>query len=241
MDGPRPAGCCCGAVVPVAVAALLALRRDSFANTNAALVLVLVIVAVGANGDRLAGVLAALSAGLSFDFFLTKPYGHFAITERADAETTILLLAVGIAVTELALWGRRKHEQASREAGYLAGIQSASELVSAGGSTGALIEQVCTELTSVLGLETCRFEYGVAGVGSPARLRHDGEVEWQGHVVTPTRPADRQGPRAHRRARRTAARTVRHARQARDAPEPPAASRGGHPRTAGRWPDRLVA
>ena len=82
-------------VVPIVAAALLALRRDSFANTNAALVLVLVIVAVGANGDRLAGVLAALSAGLSFDFFLTKPYGHFAITERADAETTILLLAVG--------------------------------------------------------------------------------------------------------------------------------------------------
>jgi K+-sensing histidine kinase KdpD len=170
-------------VAPVAVAGLLAVNRDSFASTNAALVLVLVIVAVGANGDRLAGVLAALSAGLSFDFFLTKPYGHFAINERADAETTILLLAVGIAVTELALWGRRKHEQASREAGYLAGIQSAAELVSAGGSTGALIEHVRTELMSVLGLETCRFEYGVAGVGSPARLRHDGEVEWQGHVL----------------------------------------------------------
>ena len=52
-------------VVPIVASALLALRRDSFANTNAALVLVLVIVAVGANGDRLAGVLAALSAGLS--------------------------------------------------------------------------------------------------------------------------------------------------------------------------------
>ena len=170
-------------VLPIAVAAVLALGRDGSANANAALVLVLVVVAVGANGDRRAGVLAALSAGLSFDFFLTKPYGHFAITERADAETTILLLAVGVAVTELALWGRRKHEQVSREAGYLAGIQSAAELVSAGGSSGALIEHVRTELMSVLGLETCRFEYGVAGVGSPARLRHDGEVEWQGHVV----------------------------------------------------------
>ena len=171
-------------VAPIAVAALLALRRSSVASTNAALVLVLVIVAVGANGDRVAGVLAALSAGLSFDFFLTKPYGHFAITERSDAETAVLLLAVGIAVTELALWGRRKHEQASREAGYLAGIRSAAELVSAGGSSGALIEHVRTELMSVLGLEACRFEYGVAGIGSPARLRHDGEVEWQGHVVT---------------------------------------------------------
>lgn len=171
-----------GVVGPIAVAGLLALVRDSFANTNAALVLVLVVVAVGANGDRLAGVLAALSAGISFDFFLTKPYAHFSITTRADVETTILLLAVGGAVTELALWGRRKHELASRDAGYLAGIQSAAEVMSAGGSSAALIDAVSVELTRVLGLSTCRFEYGAAGLGDPARLRHDGEVEWQGGV-----------------------------------------------------------
>jgi hypothetical protein len=54
--------------------------RESFANTSAALVLVLVVVAVATAGDRLAGVLAACSAGLWFDFFLTQPYQRFAVT-----------------------------------------------------------------------------------------------------------------------------------------------------------------
>src|SRR6478735_5291819 len=34
------------------------------------------------------------------------------------------------------------------------------------------------KLTRVLGLLGCRFEYGVAGLGQPARLRDDGGVEW---------------------------------------------------------------
>jgi K+-sensing histidine kinase KdpD len=181
-------------VGPFVVAAMLALVRSHVANTNAALVLVLVVVAVGANGDRLAGVLAALSAGVWFDFFLTRPYGHFTITRRADVETTLLLLAVGVAVTELALWGRRKHELASRDAGYLAGIQSAAEVIAAGGSSAALITSVTAELTKILGLATCRFEYGVAGVGDPVRLRHDGEVEWHGALMDVDRknlPVDR--------------------------------------------------
>jgi K+-sensing histidine kinase KdpD len=179
---------------PLAVAAFLGLFRDSFANTNAALVMVLVVVAVGANGDRIAGVVAALSAGVWFDFFLTKPYARFTIRDRADVETTLLLLAVGVAVTELALWGRRKTELASRDAGYLAGITSAAEVMSAGGSTAALIDHVSSELKRILGLDTIRFEYGVAGLGDPARLRHDGEVEWHGHLVDVERgdlPVDR--------------------------------------------------
>ena len=31
-------------------------------------------------------------------------------------------------------------------------------------------------LTRLLALRSCRFEYGVAGLGRPARLRHDGQV-----------------------------------------------------------------
>jgi hypothetical protein len=58
--------------------------RHSFANTDAALVLVAGIVAVAALGNRPGGWLAAVSAGIWFDFFLTKPYEHFSITSRTD-------------------------------------------------------------------------------------------------------------------------------------------------------------
>jgi K+-sensing histidine kinase KdpD len=45
-----------------------------------ALVMILVVVAVAANGYRLAGYLAALSVAGWFDFFLTQPYETFSIT-----------------------------------------------------------------------------------------------------------------------------------------------------------------
>ncbi|MEU7905749.1 DUF4118 domain-containing protein [Actinoplanes sp. NPDC049118] len=66
-------------------------------------------VAVAASGNRLAGYLAALSAGVWFDFYFTEPYQRLTIGDRSDVETFVLLLAVGIAVTELAVWvvGRR--------------------------------------------------------------------------------------------------------------------------------------
>ncbi|MFB6962195.1 histidine kinase, partial [Streptomyces sp. NPDC056309] len=56
-------------VVPLAVCAVLLPFRAGLANTVAALVLVLVVVAAAALGHRLAGVLAALSAAVWFDFF----------------------------------------------------------------------------------------------------------------------------------------------------------------------------
>src|SRR5262245_65821231 len=69
---------------PLALTAILVPFRHDFPNTDAALALVLVVVAVAANGYRLAGYLAALSAAVWFDFFLTRPYEEFAITRRED-------------------------------------------------------------------------------------------------------------------------------------------------------------
>ena len=171
-----------GVLAPLIVCAVLAVFRDSFANTDAALVLVLVVVAVAANGYRLAGVLAAVSAAIGFDFFLTAPYGSLTINDRVDVETAVLLLAVGVAVTELAVWGRHNAAVASEQAGYLAGIRAATEAVSSRGSSVTLVRDVAEQLTRILGLQSCQFERGVAGLGHPARLRHDGEVEWQQEV-----------------------------------------------------------
>src|ERR1700748_3746250 len=163
-------------VVPLAVAAMLVSFRSSIPNTDAALAMILVVVAVAANGYRLAGILAALSVAVWFDFFLTQPYETFSITRRTDIETTVLLLVIGIAVTEIAVWGRRQRLTASRRAGYLDGINSAAQAVAAGGSASALNEQVAKQLTQFLLLRSCSFQRGVAGIGRPARLRHDGSV-----------------------------------------------------------------
>jgi K+-sensing histidine kinase KdpD len=165
-----------GLCAPLVLAVVLVPFRSSFPNTDAALALLLVVVAVAANGDRLAGVVAAVAAAVWFDFFLTKPYERFSITSRTDIETTLLLLVIGVAVTEIAVWGRRQHLAASRRAGYLDGLNSAAQAVAAGDSPAVLIEQVTRQLTVLLSLRSCSFQYGIAGIGQPARLLHDGSV-----------------------------------------------------------------
>jgi K+-sensing histidine kinase KdpD len=161
---------------PLLLTVIVVPFRGSFPNTDAALALILVVVAVAANGYRLAGYLAAVSAAVWFDFFLTRPYEQFAITRRTDIETTVLLLVIGVAVTEIAVWGRRQHTAASRRAGYLDGIGAAARAVAAGESPGELTDQVSGRLTELLSLRACKFEYGKAGLGKPARLLSDGQV-----------------------------------------------------------------
>ena len=152
---------------PLALAAILVPFRTSFPNTDAALAMLLVVVAVAASGYRLAGYLAAVSTAVWFDFFLTQPYERFSITHRTDIETTVLLLVIGVAVTEIAVWGRRQHVAASRRAGYLEGINSAAQAVAAGGSASALIEQVTRQLTTLLSLRSCSSSTASPGSAGP--------------------------------------------------------------------------
>ena len=146
------------AAVPLAAAALLSLVRDNVSTATAVLVLVLVVVAASSTGVRLAGLVAALSSGVFFDLFLTQPYGTLAISNPDDVEALVLLLAVGVAVTELALWGRRQQARASRQQGYLDGVLSAAEKVAARNPDPAdLIALVTAELTDLIGLDGCRY------------------------------------------------------------------------------------
>ena len=89
-------------VGPLLVALALVPFRTDLSRTNAALVLVVVVVAVAAFGNRVAGAVAALSAAAWFDFFLTRPYPRFTINGGEDIETAVLLLIVGLIVSRLA-------------------------------------------------------------------------------------------------------------------------------------------
>ena len=91
---------------PVAVALLLVPWRNRLAAADDALVLVVVIVAVATAGRRWAAALCALSAALSFDFFLTRPYQSLRITHGRDLVTELLLLVVGLLVGDMAARGR---------------------------------------------------------------------------------------------------------------------------------------
>jgi K+-sensing histidine kinase KdpD len=170
-----------GLLAPLALAAVLVPFRSSFANTDAALAMLLIVVAVAGAGYRPAGYLAAISAAAWFDFFLTRPYETFDMTRSTDIETTVLLLLIGFAVTEIAVWGHRQRFVASRRSGYLDGIKDAARAVAEGDSPSALADRVSGQLVQLLSLRSCQFQYGVAGLGRPARLEHEGVVVVDGH------------------------------------------------------------
>lgn len=165
----------CGLVLPVAVAAALVPFRGNFALPASAVVLVLVVVAVGSFGNRFAGVIAALSAAAWFDFFLTKPYETFNITYRPDLQTELALLVVGLAVTEIAARSRANREEASEEADNISLIHDFTELVAKGEPAESLMSRASLELTSLLRLKSCHFETKMSEA-HPTRIEHSGVV-----------------------------------------------------------------
>jgi K+-sensing histidine kinase KdpD len=161
--------------VPLVVVAVLLPFRASWSNTNVALLLVVAVVAVAALGNRVAGALAAVSAAAWFDFFFTRPFERFAIAKPADVTTAVLLLLVGLAVSQLAARARRLQVIAITDAGYLAQIHDTAELTQTARSPDAVVDHVKQQLTGLLDLQACRFEYGSL-LGHPPRLEPDGTV-----------------------------------------------------------------
>jgi Domain of unknown function (DUF4118) len=162
-------------VAPLAAAAILLPWRGSWSNTNVALLLVVVVVAVAATGNRVAGAIAAIGAAVWFDFFFTVPYEHFSIRHSSDVTTFVLLLVVGVAVSQLAAHARRLKVIAITDAGYLAQIHETTALAQSAKSPDAVVDLVREQLVGLLDLAGCRFEYGML-LGHPPRLERDGTV-----------------------------------------------------------------
>jgi K+-sensing histidine kinase KdpD len=164
-----------GVGAPVVLAACLVPARSSFAPSAAAIIFVALIAAAAIAGTRTAGVFASISSGLWFDFFLTRPYERFAISQRADLETTISLFVVGLIVTELAARGRHYRITAVEESDHVFLIHELSEMVSIGAPANQVVERATDELTVLLHLKGCTFEQG-APQAHRTTVMSDGEV-----------------------------------------------------------------
>lgn len=171
-----PLAMAAGLLLPFAAALVLVPFRDRFANAAAALCVVAVIVGVAAFGDRWSGWLAAASGAAWFDFFLTKPYEAFSISAAHDIETTVALLVVGIAVTEIAVRSRRRFAVAVAEGNYLALIHDLSDLAAQGATPEQVAAAAREDLVLLFSLASCRFERLGSASGRP-QLRRNGEVE----------------------------------------------------------------
>jgi K+-sensing histidine kinase KdpD len=180
----RPVRLATAALGPFATAGLLATARGDSTAATAALVLVVWVVALSATGDRLAGLVAALSAAAWFDYFLAPPYYRFAIANQNDVEVTVLLVVIGAIVGELALWGSRQQVRAGRRAGYINGVISTAETVAEGNTPPAVLTSVVAkQIGEVLHLTTCRYVDGPLSDPRIGVLHHDGTLMRNGHEV----------------------------------------------------------
>ncbi len=162
-------------LAPVAVAAALTPLRSRLDSADNALILVVVIVAVASTGRRMAAAVAALVSGLSFDFFLTRPYNSFRITRHQDLITELLLLVVGLAVGELAARGRRHRTAAGEGRHQLTLLHSVTELAATGQDPDVVVASASHELQDLLQLRDCRFSWHDPK-GATARVTPGGDL-----------------------------------------------------------------
>jgi hypothetical protein len=156
---------------PVAVSGILVAFRDQVRPSNAALVLVLVVLAAAIVGGRWGGVASAAVSALCFDFFFTRPYYSFTINSRDDIETTIVLLIVGLAVGELVVRTRHSRQVARESRREVEQVRRVSALGAGGEAAGKLIQILQRELVEALDVRSARFERPPFATALP-RLGH---------------------------------------------------------------------
>src|SRR4051812_43245380 len=152
------AGAAIGGLGSLAVAMALVSVRGHIAAANVALVLVLFVLLGAVTGGRGAGIVCAIVAAVSFDFFHTQPYGSLKIADSSDLLTTVLLLTVGIAIGEV---GRRAEHIRTALLDNRREVQRVhriAELAASGDRPEELTAAVTAELVDTLQLEDCWFE-----------------------------------------------------------------------------------
>lgn len=176
--GERPAtiAYAVGGLAPIGVAAALVGVRGRIDATNVALVLVFVVVVTAAFGGRGPAAFSAVLAAISFEFFFTRPFNSLRINRGDDVVTTLILLAIGLSVGQLAVHMRRTRREVSRGQDELASMRRMAERVAAGAGATELVEVAVEELTRLLSLLGCRFETAASGPVLPV-LERSGRIE----------------------------------------------------------------
>jgi hypothetical protein len=143
---------------PLAVSAVALVFRSGTFPVNAALVLVLPVLAAALYGGRRGGIASAFGAAICFDFFFTRPYYSFTIDDPNDVETMVVLLLVGVVVGEIVVRSRRSRAEASASRRQIDQVHRVAELASGRSAPGRLVDIVSREIAALLDARAVRFE-----------------------------------------------------------------------------------
>jgi K+-sensing histidine kinase KdpD len=162
------------------VAGLLTLARSQLHENHVTLILVLAVALVSAAGLRPAGLVAAVTTALAYDYFWTEPYYSLRIFDTEDILTVVLLVVVGGAIEQLSWWAARQHAVAVRRLDYLKALRRAAEPI-APETYAATLEAMTDTMSAVLDADNC---WLVVDDPVPDTVLHgDGSVTRAGRVM----------------------------------------------------------
>jgi hypothetical protein len=197
IDGEGVAWAAAGFVASLLIGVAIEPFRSTVGLENVALGYLLVVVAAAAVGGRAAGLITALSAALSYDFFLTTPYHSLRIDSAAQVITVALLFGTGLVASLAGRARRRRTAEAEIQAGIIQLLNTITRAAAAGEDTDQVAADALAALLDARRVVVRRgdpdHEVVVADVGEPeAPLDAEGltHLDADGHIL----PAGRWRP-----------------------------------------------
>ena len=157
-------------VVPLAIGALMIPLRDELDQSTALILVVPVLIAALAGGVG-PGLVAAVSATVTFDVLLTRPYFGLAIHDDDDVVAAVTLLVVGAAVGTMASRLARVHARAGVRRRTIGQFAAFVDVVASGsGDDDVIIDAAAVAISDILGLVGCEWRTGKAATMAPMIL-----------------------------------------------------------------------
>jgi K+-sensing histidine kinase KdpD len=142
IDGEGVAWAVGAFVASLLIGLLVEPFRATIGLENVVILYLLVVVAAAGIGGRAAGTVAALSAALAYDYFLTTPYHTLVIDTLAQVVTVALLVTTGIVVS---IGGRVRRRSAAVAEAHAKAIGLLHRVTETAATGGGAVDRVAAE------------------------------------------------------------------------------------------------
>jgi len=148
-----------GPVVAIGVGAATASVRDEVGSTIVGVALATVVTFAAFVG-RSAALTTAVAAAITFNFFHTEPYHSLRIHDPGDVVIVALLLGLGVAISDVMGWMRRRERMARQHAIADDAARSVIPLLERDRPIVEVWPLLATSLPDELSFATCRYVSG---------------------------------------------------------------------------------
>jgi hypothetical protein len=156
----RRAAIVAGPLLALVVGGATSSVRDQVGATNVGVALAIIVV-LAALSSRVAGLTTAAVAALSFNYFHAQPYHSLRIRESRDVVIVALLVLLGLVVSDITEWRRRRDAIAFRHWTASEAPRRVTEMLETLHPVGEVWPAIATTIMDQLTLAECRFDPSV--------------------------------------------------------------------------------